>query len=157
MPSASCVVPGRKTDGKDAEWIAEVLQHGLLRPSFIPPAGPRALRNLTRARASLTQERSGTSARLQKELEDATIKLAAVASDLMGKSAQQMVQGRLSGEADPATLAEFARGRMRSKRDQLAQALSGFLQPHHRVLIVEHLAQIDALDESMTRLSRREC
>jgi transposase len=146
-------VPGRKTDLKDAEWIAELLQLGLLRPSFIPPAGPRALRNLTRSRASLTEERSRTIVRLHKELEDANIKLAAVASDLMGKSAQQMLQGLLAGEADPATLAECARGRMRSKREQLAQALSGYLQPHHRVVIVEHLAQIDALDESMRRLS----
>ena len=146
-------VPGRKTDMKDAEWIADLLQHGLLRPSFIPPAWQRALRTLTRSRASLTQERTRTIARLQKELEDANIKLAAVASDLMGKSAQQMLHGLLAGEADPATLAEFARGRMRSKRDQLAQALSGSLQPHHRVLITEHLAHIDTLDESMTRLS----
>jgi transposase len=146
-------VPGRKTDMKDAEWMAELLQHGLLRPSFIPPAWQRALRTLTRSRASLTQERSRTIARLQKELEDANIKLAAVASDLMGKSAQQMLQGLLAGEADPATLAEFARGRMRSKRDQLALALTGHLQPHHRVLIVEHLAHSDALEESIARLS----
>src|SRR5262252_9348976 len=78
-------------------------------------------------------------------------------ASLLGKSAQQMLQGLLAGEADPATLAEFARGRRRSKREQLAQALSGFLQPHHRVVIVEHLAHSDALDESMTRRSRRDC
>jgi transposase len=90
-------VPGRKTDVKDAEWIADLLQHGLLRPSFIPPAWQRALRELTRSRASLIEERSRTIARLQKGLEDANIKLAAVASDLMGKSAQQMLQALVGG------------------------------------------------------------
>ena len=146
-------VPGRKTDVKDAEWIADLLQHGLLRPSFIPPAWQRALRELTRSRASLIEERSRSIARLQKGLEDANIKLASVASDLMGKSARQMLHALVAGRLAPERMAEFARGRMRAKRDQLAQALTGHLQPHHRFLIAEHLAHIDALDEAIDRLS----
>jgi transposase len=146
-------VPGRKTDIKDAEWIADLLQHGLLRPSFIPPAWQRALRELTRSRASLIEERSRTIARLQKTLEDANIKLASVASDLMGKSALQMLHALVEGDLAPAVMAEFARGRMRAKREQLVQALTGQLKPHHRFLIAEHLAHIDTLEEAIERLS----
>src|SRR5258708_18739074 len=91
------MVPGRKTDIKDAEWIADLLQHGLLRPSFIPPAWQRSVRELTRSRASLSQERTRVIARLQKGLEDANIKLASVASDLMGQSAQDMLHALLEG------------------------------------------------------------
>src|SRR6266568_4441433 len=101
-------VAGRKTDVKDAEWIADLLQHGLLRPSFIPPAWQRMVRELTRSRVSLSEERSRVIARLQKGLEEANIKLASVASDLMGKSAQQMLHALLEGELSPATMAEFA-------------------------------------------------
>jgi transposase len=146
-------VPGRKTDIKDAEWIADLLQHGLLRPSFIPPAWQRHLRDLTRTRSALIQERTRVIARLQKGLEDANIKLASVVSDMMGISAQQMLHALVKGELSPAAMAEFARGKMRSKREQLAQALTGYLQPHHCVLITEHLAHIDNLDQAMTRLS----
>jgi transposase len=146
-------VPGRKTDVKDAEWIADLLQHGLLRPSFIPPAWQRILRDLTRSRSTLIEERSRVVARLQKTLEDANIKLASVASDVMGTSAQQMLQALVKGELSATTMAEFARGRMRSKREQLAQALTGHLQPHHRFLIAEHLAHIDSLEEGIDRLS----
>src|SRR6266700_235496 len=103
-------VPGRKTDVKDAQWIADLLLHGLLRPSFIPPAWQRIVRELTRSRTSLTEERSRVIARLQKGLEDANIKLASVASDLMGKSAQQMLHALLEGELTPEAMAEFARG-----------------------------------------------
>ncbi len=107
-------VPGRKTDLKDAEWIADLLQHGLLRPSFIPPSWQRIVRELTRSRTSLGEERSRVIACLQKGLEDANIKLAAVASDLMGKSAQEMLQALLDGELTPEAMAQFARGRMRA-------------------------------------------
>ena len=147
-------VPGRKTDLKDAEWIADLLQHGLLRPSFVPPAGPREVRELTRYRTSLVQERSRIVNRLQKTLEDTNIKLASVASDLMGKSARDMLTARLSGEVDPSVLTELARGRMRSKRDLLSQALQGQLKPHHRFLLSEQLADIDALDEAIERMSQ---
>jgi transposase len=146
-------VPGRKTDLKDAEWIADLLQHGLLRPSFVPPAWQREMRELTRYRASLVEERSRIINRLQKVLEDTNIKLASVASDLMGKSARDMLSALLAGEVDPVVLAELARGRMRSKRDLLSQALQGQLKSHHRFLLSEQLADIDALDEAIARLS----
>jgi transposase len=147
-------VPGRKTDLKDAEWIADLLQHGLLRPSFVPPAWQREVRELTRYRASLVEERSRIINRLQKVLEDTNIKLASVASDLMGKSARDMLSALLAGEVDPVVLAELARGRMRSKRDLLSQALQGQLKSHHRFLLSEQLADIDALDEAIERMSR---
>jgi transposase len=146
-------VPGRKTDLKDAEWIADLLQHGLLRPSFIPPAWQREVRELTRYRASLIEERSRIINRLQKVLEDTNIKLASVVSDLMGKSARDMLSALLAGEGDPSVLAELARGRMRSKRDQLCQALQGQLKSYHRFLLAEQLVDIDALDEAIERMS----
>jgi transposase len=151
------VVPGRKTDVKDAEWIADLLQHGLLRPSFVPPAGPRELRELTRYRASLVEERSRLINRLQKVLEDTNIKLSSVVSDLMGKSARHMLNALLAGEVDPVVLAELARGRMRSKRDQLSQALQGQLKSHHRFLLAEQLIDIDTLDEAILPHERRDC
>jgi transposase len=141
------------TDIKDAEWLADLLQHGLLRPSFIPPAGPRRLRDLTRSRSRLIEERSRVIARLQKVLEDVNIKLASVGSSVMGTSAQQMLHALVKGELSPTAMAELARGRMRAKREQLAQALTGHLQPHHGFLIAEHLAHIDSLDEAIHRLS----
>jgi transposase len=146
-------VPGRKTDIKDAEWIADLLQHGLLRPSFVPPAPQREVRELTRYRISLSEERSRLINRLQKTLEDTNIKLASVASDVMGRSARDMLAALLAGEVDPAILAELARGRMRSKRDLLAQALQGQLKSHHRFLISEQLTDIDELDEAIERMS----
>ena len=146
-------VPGRKTDIKDAEWIADLLQHGLLRPSFIPPSGPRTLRDLTRSRSTLIEERSRVIARLQKTLEEANIKLVSVASDVMGTSAQHMLRALVKGELAPSAMADFARGRMRAKREQLAQALTGHLQPHHRFLEAEHLAHLDSLEEAIDRLS----
>src|SRR6266446_3098428 len=146
-------VPGRKTDVKDAEWIADLLQHGLLRASFIPPAPQRAVRDLTRYRTSLIEERSRVINRLQKTLEDANLKLACVATDLMGQSARDMLAALLAGEVDPSVLAQLARGRMRAKRDLLEQALQGLFKPHHRFLLSEQLADIDALDEAIERMS----
>jgi transposase len=146
-------VAGRKTDVKDAEWMADLLQHGLLRPSFIPPAWQRRLRDLTRARSRLTEERSRVIARLQKALEDANIKLASVGSSVMGASAQHMLQALVKGELSPTAMADLARGRMRAKREQLAQALTGHLQPHHCFLEAPHLAHIESLEEAIHRLS----
>ena len=146
-------VPGRKTDVKDAEWIADLLQHGLLRPSFIPPVWQRSLRDLTRTRSTLTEERTRVIARLQKELEDANIKLTSVVSDVMGTSAQHMLHALVQGELSPAAMAEFARGKMRPKRELLAQALTGHFQPHHRLLLTEHLAYIENIEQAITRLS----
>ncbi|GHO71826.1 IS110 family transposase [Ktedonobacter sp. SOSP1-52] len=146
-------VPGRKTDLKDAEWIADLLQHGLLNPSFIPPAPQREVRELTRYRMSLTEERTRLINRLQQTLEEANIKLASVASDVMGRSARDMLTALLAGEADATVLAELARGRMRAKRDLLAQALHVQLKPHHCFLIGEQLADIDTLDEGIERMN----
>jgi transposase len=147
-------VPGRKTDVHDAEWLADLLQHGLLRASYIPARAQRELRELTRTRTRLIQQRSQTINRLQKVLEDSNIKLASVVSDSMGMSAQAMLKALLEGQTDPRLLADLAQGRLRAKREQLEQALVGSFQPHHRFLIQEHLAHIDYLDEAIARLSQ---
>lgn len=147
-------VPGRKTDVRDAEWIADLLQHGLLKGSFIPPAPQRELRELTRYRVSLTQERTRTVNRLQKTLEDTNIKLGDVATDIMGKSARAMLEALLAGQTDPVVLADLARGRLKAKRTQLEEALVGTVKPHHRFLLSEELVLIDTLDEAIERVSR---
>jgi transposase len=142
-------VPGRKTDVKDAEWIAELLAHGLLRPSFIPPQGQRDLRDLTRQRTVIIQERAAVVNRLQKVLEWANLKLAAVASDVVGKSARAMLEAIVDGQSDVAALAELAQGRMRAKREALEQALKGRVREHHRFMLARHLEHIDFLDEQI--------
>lgn len=142
-------VPGRKTDVKDAEWIAELLAHGLLRPSFIPAAPQRDLRDLTRQRTVIIQERAAVVNRLQKVLEWANIKLAAVASDVVGKSARAMLEAIVDGQSDMAALAELAQGRMRAKREALEQALIGRVREHHRFMLARHLEHIDFLDEQI--------
>lgn len=147
-------VPGRKTDVRDAEWIADLLQHGLLRASYIPPAPQRELRELTRYRTSLVQERARAVNRLQKTLEDTNLKLGDVATDIMGKSARAMLEALLAGQTDPAKLADLARGRLKAKRAQLEEALVGVLKPHHRFMLTEHLSLIDTLDEAITRASQ---
>lgn len=140
-------VPGRKTDTSDAEWIADLLQHGLLRGSFVPSAPQRELRELTRYRGSLIRERTRTINRLQKVLEVANIKLASVTSDIVGVSARAMLEALLQGQTDPIALADLARGRLRDKREALQQALTGLLKPHHRFMIASHLEHIDYLDQ----------
>lgn len=142
-------VPGRKTDVKDCEWIAELLEHGLLRGSFIPPREIRDLRDLTRYRRRLVQMRTSEVNRLQKILEDANIKLASVASDVMGVSGRAILNALLAGEGDPQKLAELSKGRLRRKRADLALALEGRLRPHHARLLARMLAHIDFLDESI--------
>jgi transposase len=144
-------VPGRKTDVKDAAWLAELLQHGLLRASFIPPVAQRELRDLTRYRSTFIRERTTVVNRVQKLLEDANIKLAAVASDIMGVSGRAILAALLAGHADPHALADLAKGRLRSKRDQLAKALDGRVKAHHRFVLTELLCQIDSLDETIAR------
>jgi transposase len=144
-------VPGRKTDVRDAEWIADLLQHGLLRGSFIPPATQRELRDLTRYRTTLVSERARTINRLQKVLEDTNLKLASVVTNIVGKSARAMLDALLAGETDPAVLANLAQGRLRVKRDALQTALVGTLKPHHRFLLAEHLTHIDQLDGAIAR------
>jgi len=142
-------VPGRKTDVKDAEWIADLLAHGLLRGSFIPPEPQRDLRDLTRQRTILVRERATVVQRLQKVLEWANLKLAAVATDVVGVSARAMLEAIVDGQSDVTALAELARGRMRSKRTELERALHGRVREHHRFLIAKHLIHVDFLDEQL--------
>src|SRR4051794_1824701 len=142
-------VPGRKTDVKDAEWIAELLAHGLLKASFIPPEPQRDLRDLTRQRTILVRERADVVRRLQKVLEWANLKLASVATDVVDVSARAMLEAIIDGQSDVSALAELARGRMRSKRAELEQALEGRVREHHRFLLAKHLLHIDFLDEQL--------
>jgi transposase len=146
-------VPGRKTDVKDAAWIAEVLQYGLFKPSFVPPAPQRALRDLIRYRTALIQERSREINRVQKVLEDANLKLGSVASDVMGVSARDMLAQIIQGQADPQVLADLAKGRMRRKIAELERALTGHVQAHHRLLLSLHLEHIDDLTTKLERLN----
>jgi transposase len=146
-------VPGRKTDVKDAEWIAELLRHGLLRGSFVPAKPQRQFRELTRHRTTLVQDRARVVNRLQAVLEDANIKLAAVVTDIRGVSARAMLEALIVGERDVTVLADLARGRLRAKRDQLEEALQGYCTPHHSFLLTEYLSQIDYLDEAIARVS----
>jgi transposase len=145
-------VPGRKTDVKDSEWLADLLRHGLLTPSFIPPQPIRELREVTRYRKTLVEARAREVSRVQKVLEGANIKLAAVATDVLGKSGRAMLEALLAGEQDPAVLAELARGRMRSKRPQLQRALDGRLLAQHRTVLKHLLAHIDFLEQSIAEL-----
>jgi transposase len=144
-------VPGRKTDVRDAEWIAELLRHGLVRPSFIPPRSQRELRELTRHRTNFVRERATLVNRVQKVLEGTNLKLASVVSNVAGVSGRAILAALLGGETDPAVLADLARGKLRKKRDQLERALVGHLAPHHRFLLTELLAQVDGLDETIAR------
>jgi transposase len=146
-------VPGRKTDVKDAEWIADLLRHGLLRASFIPDRPQRELRELTRYRTSLIRERTAEVNRLQKVLEGANIKLAAVASDLTGVSGRAMLAALLDGSTDAAAMAQLAQGKLRAKIPQLEQALVGQVGAHQRFMIAQQLVHIDTLDEIIARVS----
>ncbi len=146
-------VPGRKTDVKDAEWIADLLRHGLLHASFIPDRAQRELRELTRYRTSLVRERAAEVNRVQKVLEGANIKLSSVATDLTGVSARGMLAALLAGSTDAAAMARCARGRMREKIPQLELALVGSFGPHQRFLVAEQLAHIDYLDALIARVS----
>jgi transposase len=148
-------VPGRKTDQSDAEWLAELLQHGLLKASFIPPVGQRELRELTRFRTSFVRERATLANRLQKVLESANIKLASVASDVLGVSGRAMLAAVIEGRATPEQMATLAKGRLRAKRDELAKALEGRVKPHHRFVLIELLCQIDSLDETIARFNEQ--
>jgi len=147
-------VPGRKTDMKDAEWIAELVQHGLLRASFVPPRPQRELREVTRYRSKLVAERARLVNRIQKVLEDSNVKLASVATDITGVSGRAILRALLDGEDDPEVLAELARGRLRSKRDELTQAVQGTLRDHHRFLLTSQLRQLDFYDLQIAELDQ---
>ena len=147
-------VPGRKTDVKDLEWLADLHRHGLLKASFVPPKPVRVLRELTRYRKTLVQERAQEVNRLQKVLEGANIKLAAVATDVLGKSGRGMVEALVGGAQDAQALAELARGRLRAKLPDLRLALEGRVQPHHRFLLQRILAHITFLEESIAQVQQ---
>lgn len=148
-------VPGRKTDVKDAEWIAQLLQHGLLRPSFIPPPPIRELRDLTRQRAQLVRERASVVHRVHKVLEDANIKLASVATDVLGVSGRSMLEALIDGEDDAEALARRARGKLRKKAAELTPALQGLVSDHHRFSLRMLLRQVDQLEGLIAEYSAR--
>jgi transposase len=146
-------VPGRKTDVADAAWIAQLVAHGLVRPSFVPPKEIRELREVTRYRKALIQERTREAQRLHKTLESAGIKLSSVASDILGVSGRAMLDALIGGTHDPDLLADLARGKLRKKLPALRKALTGWFSPTHRILVGELLAHLEYLDESIERLS----
>ena len=151
-PQHMRAVPGRKTDLKDSEWLADLLRHGLLAGSFIPPTPVRELRELTRYRKTLVQQRAEEVNRVQKVLEGANLKLAAVATDVLGVSGRAMLTALLAGQEDPQALAELARGRLRAKLPELRRALEGRVRPHHRVLLAQLLAHIEFLEGAIAEL-----
>lgn len=147
-------VPGRKTDVADCAWIAQLLECGLLRGSFVPPPAIRELRDLTRYRKALLQDRTREANRLHKLLEDAGLKLATVATDVLGASGRAMLTALVAGTTDPAVLADLARGRLRAKLPALRQALTGRFRGHHAFLLTQLLAHLDYLDEVIATLSQ---
>ena len=148
-------VPGRKTDVKDAEWIADLLCHGLLRPSFVPPAPIRELRDLTRYRRKLVESRSAERNRLLKLLESANIKLASVATNVFGLSGQRMLDALIEGKANLPEMADLAIGRLRNKIPQLELALEGKLQEHHRFLLQLQRSRMEAVESDLAILEQR--
>jgi transposase len=146
-------VPGRKTDVKDAEWIADLLAHGLLKASFIPSGPQRELRDLTRYRVRLTEEKAREVNRVQKTLEDTNLKLGDVVSDIMGKASRLILQAIADGETNPGRLAALAVGRVRAPQEQLEAALRGHVTDHHRFLLSEHLTQIRHLEQAIERVT----
>lgn len=147
-------IPGRKTDVKDAEWIADLLRHGLLRASYVPSREERELRELVRYRKSLVRERAAEVNRVQKVLEGANVKLASVATNVMGKSGRDMIAALSAGAPDPKGLATLARGRLQGKREELERALRGVVGIHQRLVLAAQLRHITYLDEEIERLSR---
>ncbi len=146
-------VPGRKTDMKDAQWLSELLQHGLLKASFIPEMPQRDLRDLTRYRTKLVEERARVINRVQKVLEDANIKLSSVATQTLGISGRAILEALVSGNTDPETMAQLACGRLRKKIPLLEKALTGLVRDHHRFLLSKQLVHIDFLEEQIASIS----
>lgn len=146
-------VPGRKTDTKDAEWIADLLHHGLLKASFIPSVPQRELRELTRYRVRLSEEKTREVNRVQKTLEGCNLKLGDVVSDIMGKSSRMILSAIADGESDPARLARLAVGRVQASQQELEAALTGTVSAHHRFLLREHLTHIEHLEQAIERLT----
>lgn len=145
-------IPGKKTDRRDSVWLAELLQHGLLKSSFVPPVPIRELRDLTRYRVTLCQECNRIANRIQKVLEDANVKLASVATDPLGASGRAMLKALIAGDTDPARLADLARGRLRQKIPALEAALEGRMTAHHRFLLQELLDHLEFVEAKIGRL-----
>jgi transposase len=148
-------VPGRKTDVKDCEWIAQLLQYGLLRGSFIPPQPQRELRDLTRTRTQLTREMASVANRIHKVLEDANIKLGLVATDVLGVSGRKMIKALIEGETDTAKMADMARGRLRDKIPLLEEALIGKVTEHHQFLLKALMDHLVYLESQIERFNQR--
>jgi transposase len=146
------LLPGRKTDVGDAAWLCELLEHGLLRGSFVPPPAIRQLRDLTRDRKRLIQTHTAECQRIHKTLEDASIRLGSVAADVLGVSGRAMLRALLAGERDPKVLAGLARGRLRSKLPELRQALRGRFSAHHALLLRLALEHVEPLERSIAEL-----
>jgi len=146
------VVPGRKTDTKDCEWIADLLQHGLLKGSFVPPTPIQDLRDLTRYRAELRQSQNRVANRIQKLLEQANLKLSSVASNALGVSGRHILEAIIAGQQNALQLAQMARGKLKTKIPQLEQALAGRVRNHHRFLLAEYLDEWEALGERIRRI-----
>ena len=146
-------VPGRKTDVKDAQWLAQLLCHGLVRKSFVPPLAQRQVRELSRHRSNLVGRRGQCINELHKILESTNIKLGSVATDITGVSARLMLEQIVQGETDAEVLAELAKGRLRHKRESLKKALQGKVQPHHKLILTQLLADLDWLEEQIQEVS----
>jgi len=145
-------VPGRKTDARDSQWIAELLAHGLIRPSFVPPRATRDLRDLTRYRVKLVQERNRVHNRIHKVLEDACIKLDTVASDILGATGRVIIQAIIAGQEHPDWLADKAKGTLRGKRPELRLALRGQITDHHRLMLRELMEDLEFVERKILRL-----
>jgi transposase len=147
-------VPGRKTDVKDADWVSDLLAHGLIRASFVPDGPTQEMRTLLRTRKQLVREKSSHILRIQKTLEDANIKLDSVITDVMGLSGRKMIEAMIAGQKDPAKLARLADHRVKASQEQLREALRGRVRKHHRFLLRLHLDQIDALDAAIAKIDQ---
>lgn len=147
-------VPGRKTDVKDADWISDLLAHGLIRPSFVPDGPTQEMRTLLRTRKQLSREKASHILRIQKTLEDANIKLDSVVTDIMGLSGRKMIEAMIAGQTDPGKLARLADPRVKASQESLREALRGRVTRHHRFLLRLHLQQIDALDDAIVKIDR---
>ena len=148
-------VPGRKTDILDCQWIAQLLQHGLLRASFVPDRPQRELRDLTRQRSQLTAEKARAANRIQKMLEDANIKLASVASDVLGVSGREMIRSLIRGQQDPQAMANLARRRLRQKLPELREALTGKVTDHHRFMLRQLLDHVEYVERQIEQYDQR--
>jgi transposase len=148
-------VPGRKTDVNDAMWIADLLAHGLVHASFVPPTAIQELRDLTRTRKQLVRELARHVQRIQKTLEDANIKIAGVISDILGASGRAFLDAIIAGETDPEQLAALARGRLRASREQIVEALRGRVREHHRFMLKLHLEQVRSLEHAIAKIEAR--